>query len=132
MAKQVGAPVGNKNAANGSEFRNRLRINLKKHQDEGRGIKRGKAIDAVCQTLINTAVDGNQQAIQEISNRLDGRPAQALEISGEVKHSFTDVLAAFWHQRLEKQVQHEPELIEHDPQTEYQALTADTSKADVP
>jgi hypothetical protein len=40
------------------------------------------ALGKIAETVVMLAVSGEQWAIQEIANRFDGKPAQAIEVSG--------------------------------------------------
>ena len=42
-----------------------------------------KKLRAIARKLLNEAEDGNMQAIREVADRLDGKPAQAVQHSGE-------------------------------------------------
>lgn len=43
----------------------------------------GSALVTLAGQLILDAVDGDKEAIRQIADRLDGRPAQAVEVTGE-------------------------------------------------
>jgi hypothetical protein len=51
---------------------------------EGDGEKR-KRLNIIADKLCKLAMDGDMQAIKEIGDRLDGKPAQALQHSGEIE-----------------------------------------------
>jgi len=70
----AGAPIGNRNAARGAEWRDALRKALKDY--EASGIKRGQALRKIAEKLVEKALEGDMAAIVEIGNRLDGKPAQ--------------------------------------------------------
>jgi molecular chaperone GrpE (heat shock protein) len=44
-----------------------------------------KRISIIADKLLRLAIDGDMQAIKEVGDRLDGRPAQALQHSGEIE-----------------------------------------------
>lgn len=74
----AGAPLGNQNAANGKKWRAAIdrALDIKSRAD-------GKdALDAVASSLITQALAGEQWAVKELGDRLDGRVAQALEVGG--------------------------------------------------
>ena len=75
-----GAPLGNKNAAKGHAWREALRYALAQPYDD---VERGQALKAVAKTVVRHALKGDIHCIQEIGNRLDGRPAQSVELSSE-------------------------------------------------
>lgn len=54
-------------------FANMLSIAIKEAHDEGRDKLR-----AVADKLVELAIGGDMQAIKEIGDRLDGKPAQAI------------------------------------------------------
>lgn len=70
MAKS-GGQAGNKNASHDKPWSNALRRALL----EGNG----KKLRAVADQLVAKAESGDVQAIKEIGDRLDGRPAQTIQ-----------------------------------------------------
>ena len=76
----MGAPLGNRNGANHREFREALRYALA--QEYPGKAERGSALRRVAIKLVENAIDGNFQAVQEVANRLDGKPTQAIEMNG--------------------------------------------------
>jgi hypothetical protein len=71
----AGAPVGNTN----SRLDNRLWANTIRRavvQEDGAKLRR------IAEKLLALAEDGDIQAMKEIGDRLDGKPAQAVELSG--------------------------------------------------
>jgi hypothetical protein len=75
-----GAPLGNQNAANATAWRDALRYALANFQREPKdgvsGVSRGQALRKIAEQVVQQALSGNLAAIQEIGNRLDGKPAQ--------------------------------------------------------
>jgi len=71
--------IGNKNARRAKECRDALKYVLE--NSTYTGIKKGQALRAIANKLVEMGLDGDMQAIKEIGDRLDGRPAQ--EIMGE-------------------------------------------------
>ena len=51
-----------------------------------------KKLRSIARKLIEKAETGDIQAIQEIGNRLDGKPAQAVDLT----HDVTDAFAQLW------------------------------------
>jgi hypothetical protein len=47
-----------------------------------------KALRAIARRHIRAAEHGDMQAIKELADRLDGKPTQAVETSGEVAHRY--------------------------------------------
>lgn len=76
-----GAQLGNKNAAKGKDWTDAIRLALKTYSADK--IKRGHALRKIAEKLVEKAVDGDKDAWQEIGNRLDGKPVQAIEGTGE-------------------------------------------------
>jgi hypothetical protein len=52
-----------------------------------------KGIDDLADTLINAAANGDITAMKEVGDRLEGKPAQALEHSGQVTLTHEEILA---------------------------------------
>lgn len=55
----------------------------------------GKQLRALADRLIDKALEGDVSALKEIGDRLDGRPAQTIEMSGDMtmRHCFALPLA---------------------------------------
>lgn len=85
----AGAPKGNRNAKKGKEWFDALR-----KQTVQRDTLR-KMAEAVC----IAAEAGEPWAIAEVGNRFDGKPAQSVELSGEV--------AVLSHEEWLEQLDHE-------------------------
>lgn len=79
MAKS-GAQKGNTNGSRGKEWREAIRKAVMMHEDKGSGIERGKALHEIAITVVKQALEGEAFAIQEIGNRLDGKPHQSMDI----------------------------------------------------
>lgn len=78
----MAAPKGNKNATKGKRWQDALVKALAQYEDKKSNILRGHALAKVAEMVVLKALAGDKDAIQEIGNRLDGKPAQALEHSG--------------------------------------------------
>lgn len=76
-----GAPHGNQNASKGKEWSDAIRHALLTYEDEE--IERKQALNAIAKKLVEKAIAGDKDATQEIGNRLDGKPTQAIEGAGE-------------------------------------------------
>lgn len=74
-----GAPKGNTNASNGTMFKDALHYALTNYADDQ--VEKGHALKEVAKTVVKKAVEGEQWAVQEIGNRLDGKPKQQTELS---------------------------------------------------
>ena len=70
----MAAPIGNQNARKAKEWFDALRKQC---------VQRG-TLDKVAKVVCEKAEAGEAWAIQEIGNRLDGKPAQGVELSGAV------------------------------------------------
>ncbi len=70
----MAAPAGNTNAKKGKEWFDALRKQC---------VQRG-TLDKAAKALCEKAEAGEAWAIQEVANRFDGKPAQAVELSGEL------------------------------------------------
>ena len=75
-----GAPIGNKNAVNGKRWREAILRALARKTNSS--VDAG--LDAAADKLVSLAIDhGEQWAILEMGNRLDGKPAQSVQVTGE-------------------------------------------------
>lgn len=89
----AGAPLGNKNATRAKRWQeaidkalkrfNRAKVEGDAPQDE---VKAGEALDHIAMTVVAAAIDGDWWAVAEIGNRLDGKPPQSIDITGEITH----------------------------------------------
>lgn len=68
----MAAPTGNQNARKGKEWFDALRKECIQKD----------ALRKVAEVVVTKAIAGEQWAIAEIGNRFDGKPAQAMELSG--------------------------------------------------
>jgi hypothetical protein len=71
----AGAPVGNANARSAKRWQSAITRALAKAA-EGAGVEAG--LDKLAEQLVSAAQKGEQWALLEIGNRLDGKPAQAV------------------------------------------------------
>lgn len=87
----MAAPRGNQNARKAKDWELALRAELHFYEDKSRGIAKGDALKIIARTVISKALDGDQPAITEIRNTLDGKPAQSIEhnVGDEVKATLT-------------------------------------------
>ena len=70
----MSAPVGNQNARRAKELRDALNYAL--NNFENSAVKKGQALRALGNKLVEMGLDGNLAAIKEIGDRIDGKPAQ--------------------------------------------------------
>ena len=75
----MSAPIGNKNAAKAKEWEQALkRAMARKAEGDFRN-----TLDVIASGVVDLAMGGNKDAWQEIANRMDGKPAQAIEIGSD-------------------------------------------------
>lgn len=74
----AGAPLGNTNAKNKSIFQQAVKRALAR---KGGNVEGG--LNKVADKLIESALNGEQWAIKEIADRLDGKAAQAVSVGGD-------------------------------------------------
>lgn len=67
-----GAPKGNTNGRKGKEWLDALRKECTQRD----------SLRKIAEKVVTLAEGGEQWAIQEVANRFDGKPAQAVEVSG--------------------------------------------------
>ncbi len=77
----MAAPIGNKNAAKPRVWTDAIRRVLTRLDSEAP--QRDAKIDQLALVLINKAMEGDMQAIKEVGDRLEGKPAQAIEATVE-------------------------------------------------
>lgn len=82
----AGAPAGNKNAQKGKRWLEALDKALKQYTDKSKKIEAGQALDRIARAVVKEALDGAYWAIEEIGNRLDGKPSQSIDFTGEITH----------------------------------------------
>lgn len=82
MAKR-GAPQGNQNAAKGKRWQDALVKALAQYENKEGKIKRGQALAKVAEMVVMRALVGDKDAWKEIGDRLDGKAAQSLEVTGD-------------------------------------------------
>ena len=82
----AGAPAGNKNAQKGKRWLEALDKALKQYTDKSKKIEAGQALDRIARNVVKEAIDGAFWAIEEIGNRLDGKPSQSIDFTGEITH----------------------------------------------
>lgn len=75
----MAAPLGNKNAANAKVWKAAIERALKKRSSEGRRDE----LEAIAEKLIDNCLQGDNVAIRELGDRLDGKPAQAIVGEGK-------------------------------------------------
>jgi hypothetical protein len=79
-----GAPVGNQNAKKNRRWASALvRAVGRLPTDDGTVSCIDKGLDKLADKVVRAALAGDQWAIGEIANRMDGKPAQSLTVSGD-------------------------------------------------
>ena len=84
----MGAPLGNQNGAKAKEWEQALKRALAR---KGNGDYR-LALDGVASVVVEKALSGDRDAWQEIGVRLDGKPAQALDLAHSGSIGLTGLL----------------------------------------
>lgn len=79
-----GPPKGNQNAKKGRLWRDALNEELINAVVDGRPAGSVMAgLRAIARQVVKDALNGDYHAINEIANRQDGKPAQAVHVSGD-------------------------------------------------
>jgi hypothetical protein len=85
----AGAPKGNTNSARGKAFTDALKRMIAR-RGEGDAIPYEGGLNKLAEVLVEEAIDNRQAwAMQEIANRLDGKPAQSVELTGDEDRPLT-------------------------------------------
>jgi hypothetical protein len=79
----AGPPSGNRNAAKGYRWHDAIHRALTRYCDPEQEVAAGRALDKIAEKLVKAALKGDQYAITEIGNRLDGKAAQSLTVGGD-------------------------------------------------
>jgi hypothetical protein len=74
----MGAPAGNQNAKKAKRWQDALVKALARYANAEAQIEAGQALDKIAEQVVIKAIAGDKDAITEIGNRLDGKPAQAI------------------------------------------------------
>ena len=77
----AGAPKGNTNAAKGKAYNDALRRALAR---AGGSVDKG--LNKITDQLVKAAIEGEQWAIREVADRIDGKPAQTTVLQGDEEH----------------------------------------------
>lgn len=76
-----GAPKGNTNASKGKLFEGVIKRALMEND--------GAKLRSIVEKIIAKAEDGDMQAAREILDRIDGKPKQQVELSGDAENPVT-------------------------------------------
>lgn len=79
----AGAPLGNQNGAKGRRWQDALNKALARFTSVEPPVAVGEALDKIACLVVEKALNGDRDAIAEIGNRLDGKPAQGVTLSGD-------------------------------------------------
>lgn len=74
----MGAPVGNKNASKGKPWEEAIRRALAKRSR----VDQHEALERIANAFLDKCEEGDLQAIKEFGDRMDGKPSQAVSVSG--------------------------------------------------
>lgn len=91
-----GAPKGNTNGTTGGDGRRALEMALDNYGSDNpkKAIGRISTLMLMWQPIIEKAMgEGDLSAMKEINDRLDGRPAQAISIGGDVENPLSVIIA---------------------------------------
>lgn len=77
--RKPGAPEGNQNARNAKLWQQAIKRALARASGENVD----KGLDKGADALVRSFMAGEQWAVKEVGDRLDGKPAQAIEGPGE-------------------------------------------------
>jgi len=82
----MGAPIGNQNAAKARLWRDAIHRALAKagreKDPDGEGLPVERGLKLVAEKFINSCIAGEAWALKDLGDRLDGRPAQAVSLTG--------------------------------------------------
>ncbi len=84
MAASGGQP-GNQNAAKGADWKQAIKRALA--HESGKTYREG--LDLVAKKFVEAAKKGDPWALKEIGDRIDGKPAQAITMEGELNIPLT-------------------------------------------
>ena len=73
-----GAPKGNNNASKNKDWQGAIKRALAR-----KGGSVGDGLNLLAEKLVEAALEGERWAIEEIGNRVDGKPAQQQIITGD-------------------------------------------------
>jgi len=76
----MAAPIGNQNAAKARLWSAAIERALERRKPANERIK---AIDELADKLLNSCYKGDLSALQELGNRLEGRPGQTVILGGD-------------------------------------------------
>ena len=81
-----GGQPGNNNATKNKPWRDAIDSALNDYEKEGK-VARNMALREIAMKMIEQALEGDKDARKEIGDRLEGKPRQAVELSGHLTAS---------------------------------------------
>jgi len=78
----LAAPKKPKGAKSDKEWRDMIRLTVNELRADPKSGKKTKALRQLAGRLVEKALGGDVAALKEIGDRLDGKPAQAVELGG--------------------------------------------------
>jgi hypothetical protein len=90
-----GAPLGNNNNKKNKPWADAIRRALARREETGSGA----SLNRLAEALLDKAAEGDLSALKELGDRLDGKSAQAVTVSGDDEsplkaHILVEYLAA--------------------------------------
>lgn len=79
----AGAPKGNKNAVNGQRAKKALEMAIESKGKDKQVISSMQVLYDIWKVQVKKAMEGDQAATNAIMDRLDGRPGQAIMLTGD-------------------------------------------------
>ena len=77
----MAAAKGNQYARKAKDWENAIRRALDRY--EGPNVPSGTALAKIADVVVQRALEGDQKAVEEIANRLDGKPSQSVTHGGD-------------------------------------------------
>ena len=85
----MAAALGNQYARKAKDWENALRRALDRYENPQKGVVSGMALARIAESVVERAIEGDQRAVEEIANRLDGKPAQTQILAGDQDNPVT-------------------------------------------
>ena len=87
----AGAPLGNQNAKQGTEFRSAIKRALSRYSNDSWRA----GLDKVADEYVRAAANGDSWAIRDMADRLDGKPAQSLDIDIDAQVGMREIIKEY-------------------------------------
>lgn len=90
----MAAPKGNQNAAKAKQWSAAIERALDKRALKKGNKSRAEALDELAEVFLESCELGNLIALKELADRLDGKPAQSVALSGDEENplAFTEIV----------------------------------------